>query len=259
MWDYFEGLAGLLSGAARVVRWEQRGCGRSERRGPYTIARFTGDLEAVRARLAGPRMALLGHSWGSHLALRYTLEHPDRVSALIYVAGTGIDRERDWHPHYRRNLRARLGQHADRWQALDDRDRTPAEEREWAVLQWSADYAGDHALRHAEELATPWRGLNHDCGRAVMTDFKRELADVDFAARCRALDVPVLIVDGPADIRPRWSVDSLHQALPHVERVSLPGTAHLPWIDDPEGFRRTVAGFLERTATPDREPPPVSP
>jgi proline iminopeptidase len=79
-----------------------------------------------------------------------------------------------------------------------------------------------------------------------MADVKRKLATTDLAARCRALDVPVLIVDGPDDIRPRWAVDSLHEALPRAERVSLTGAAHLPWAEDPDGFRRAVSSFLTR-------------
>src|SRR4051794_16919298 len=83
-WDYFDDVADLLHGSVRVIRWDQRGCGRSQRRGPYSIARSIADLDAVREQSAGPRTALLGHSWGAHLALRYAIDHPDRVSHLIY-------------------------------------------------------------------------------------------------------------------------------------------------------------------------------
>ncbi|SCG34952.1 alpha/beta fold hydrolase [Micromonospora humi] len=245
LWDHLEPVARLLEADARTIRWDQRGCGRSQRRGPYTTARFVADLNAVREQLGGPRVALLGHSWGAHLALRYALDHPDRVSHLIYVSGTGIDPDRGWHPHYERNLRRRLGAHRDRWEALGARDRTPAEEREWAVLQWSADFADpDAALRHAEAMATPWRGVNRECNRAVNAEVKRELRESDLAARCEALDLPVLIVDGAEDIRPRWAVDSLHRALPNCARVSLAGTGHLPWVEDPDGFRQAVTSFL---------------
>jgi proline iminopeptidase len=244
-WDYFDDVAELLRDTARIVRWDQRGCGRSEQRGPYSVARSVADLDAVREQLAGPRTAVLGHSWGAHLALRYALEHPDRVSDLIYVSGTGIDAERRWHPHYERNLRLALGDRLDRWEALSARTRTPAEEREWATLQWSADFA-DHgtAMRHAERMATPWLGLNYECGRVINTEVKQEIGNRDFAAQCRSLDIPVLIVDGAADIRPRWAVDSLYQALPDAERVSLAGGGHLPWIEHRDDFRRAVNSFL---------------
>lgn len=175
LWDYLDPLARLLNEHLRVIRWDQRGCGRSQRRGPYNVARFVADLDAVRDQLAGPRTALLGHSWGAHLALRYAIEHPERVSQLIYVSGTGIDPGRDWHPHYKRNLRLRLGDRLGRWETLGSRTRTPAEEREWAVLQWSADFADhDAALRHAERMATPWLGINYDCSRTINAEVKQE-------------------------------------------------------------------------------------
>ncbi|MGC4892476.1 alpha/beta fold hydrolase [Micromonospora sp. DT31] len=245
VWGYLGPLARLLDGDARAIRWDQRGCGRSERRGPYSVDRFVADLDAVREHLAGPRTAVLGHSWGAHLALRYAIEHPERVSHLIYVSGTGIDPERGWHPHYERNLRRRLGPHLHRWEALGARDRTPAEERERAVLQWSADFADpDAAMTHAEDLATPWLGINHDCNRAVNAEVKHELRTSEIAARCRTLDLPVLIIDGPEDIRPRWSVDSLHRGLTNCRRVSLAGAGHLPWVEKPDDFRTAVTTFL---------------
>ncbi|MGC4888084.1 alpha/beta fold hydrolase [Micromonospora sp. DT227] len=249
MWDYLGPVARLVDDHVRVIRWDQRGCGRSERRGPYTVDRFVADLDAVHERLAGPRTALLGHSWGAHLALRYALDHPERVSHLIYVSGTGIDPERGWHPHYERSLRRRLEPHRDRWEALEAGADTPAVERERAVLQWSADFADpETALRHAEGMTTPWLGLNRDCNQALNAEVKRELREADIAARCRALDLPVLIIDGPEDIRPRWGVDSLEKALPNCERVSLPGSGHLPWVENPHDFRRAVTAFLAATA-----------
>ncbi|MEV4201918.1 alpha/beta fold hydrolase [Micromonospora globbae] len=261
LWDYLDPVARLLDDRARTIRWDQRGCGRSQRRGPYSVARFVADLDAVRDQLAGPRMALLGHSWGAHLALRYTIEHPERVSHLIYVSGTGIDPERGWHPHYKRNLRLRLGHHLDRWEALSARTRTPEEDREQAVLQWSADFA-DHgtALRHAEGMATPWLGINYDCNQAINAEVKQELSNSEMAVQCRALDLPVLIIDGTEDIRPRWAVDSLHQALTNSQRVSLAGSGHLPWVENPHDFRRTVTTFLtqhsrQTLSQVHREPP----
>lgn len=31
-----------------------------------------------------------GHSWGAHLALFYALAHPERVTALVLLNGTGM-------------------------------------------------------------------------------------------------------------------------------------------------------------------------
>jgi len=247
LWDYFGDLAGMLGDACRTVRWDQRGCGRSEHRGPYTVARFVADLDAVRQHAAAPRIDLLGHSWGAMLALRYTLEHPDRVGRLVYVSGTGIDPEQTWRPAFHDNLDRRLGDDTARLQALKRRDRTAAEERDLAVLQWSADFADPTTARqHAEQLATPWFGINYECNTTISAEVSRYLRDHDVAELCRGIDVPTLIVDGDRDLRPRWAVDSLRHALRSGQRLTLAGAGHLPWVEDPDRFRAAVTDFLAR-------------
>ena len=248
-WDTFGDLAGLLADVAAVHRWDQRGCGRSEWRGPYTVARGLADLDAVLDHHELPRTSLLGHSWGAELALRYTLGHPDRVTRLVYVSGIGVDPEETWHDDYERNLRDRLGGHLDRIQELEGRaGRTEAEEREFDLLWLSADFVDrDRSLELAERLTTPFLGMNRECARALNADRRRSSGGL--LGACANLAVPVLLVDGAHDVRPRWAVDSLERALPAVRRVMLEGAGHLPWVDEPAAFRAAVIGFL--TAAPE--------
>jgi proline iminopeptidase len=246
LWDMFADLAPDLASAAgvRAVRWDQRGCGRSQRRGPYSVARSVADLDAVRAATGVPAVDLLGHSWGATLALCYAVTHPERVRRLVYVSGTGVDPGEPWRIEFHANADARLGP-ADRarLEALRAADPSPERDRELAVLQWSADFVdAGRAVDHARALADPWLGINGECSAAVNADVPAWLPGL--ARRCRELAVPVLIVDGERDNRPRWAVDSLAAALPRVRRVTLAGAGHLPWVEDPDGFRRTVAGFL---------------
>ncbi|GIF73227.1 hypothetical protein Asi02nite_27450 [Asanoa siamensis] len=245
MWDYFDDVVRLLGDGVRAVRWDQRGCGRSAGDGPYTIARFIADLDAVRVSCGVERVHLLGHSWGATLALRYALVHPERVASLSYVSGTGVDPDSTWKPTYAREVLRRIGADAPRWQELESRDRTPGEEREHAVLQWTTDFVDPATARErAEEFATPWWGINYVCSAAINGEAKRFLVDNDVPALCRSLAVPTLIVDGDRDLRPRWAVDSLERSLPDVRRVTLAGAGHIPWAEDPAGFRAAVLGFL---------------
>lgn len=229
----FGDVADALAGHVRVIRWDQRGCGRSERRGPYSMARTAADLDAVRRHHGLDRMALLGHSWGAQLALRYALDHPDRVSRLVYVSGVGLGRS--WHPVYEQAIEARMA----------GRPRPAAKTREEAVLRWSADFADrDRAMDLAERMATPWFDVNYECNAAINASDRTEWREDELAAACRELPVPTLIVDGAHDIRPRWAVDSLHQALPSVTRVTLPDAGHVPWLEQPAAFYSTLLGFL---------------
>jgi proline iminopeptidase len=62
LWDYFEDVAGMLGDACHTIRWDQRGCGRSQRQVPYTVARSIADLDAVRRHIGARRIGLIGHS-----------------------------------------------------------------------------------------------------------------------------------------------------------------------------------------------------
>ncbi|MFF4503959.1 alpha/beta fold hydrolase [Streptomyces sp. NPDC001401] len=248
LWDMFADVAELLADLTPVVRWDQRGCGRSERSvaGPWTSDRFVADLDAVRRHFGLERIRLLGHSWGAQLALSYALSHPERVSGLVYVAGTGIGPDADWHPGYQANLLARLGEHPERlarWRELKDRPaRSEDEDREMSVLQWSAEFEDrERALEHAGRMADPWFGINHESNKALNEERRRIWGTPELYDACRSLDLPVLILDGVHDIRPRSAVDSLERALPRVRRVILPDAGHMVWTDDPKGFREAVA------------------
>ena len=41
-----------------------------------------------------------GHSTGADLALTYALSYPEHVRALVYLSGTGVQDDRQWHEAY---------------------------------------------------------------------------------------------------------------------------------------------------------------
>ena len=87
---------------ARGVRtWfpEPRGVGRSEG-SPHTMAEAVADLESVRTAVGVESWVVLGHSWGSDLAVRYALDHPESVSRVVGIAGHGLRKDRTWSAAY---------------------------------------------------------------------------------------------------------------------------------------------------------------
>ena len=171
LWDMSGSLAATLASRLRVIRWDQRGCGRSERRGPYSVARCAADLDAVRSGLGLEKTALFGHSWGATLALRYALDHPDRVSALVYACGTGLGWS--WRePFEPRHLRP-----AGPAPGPASRNCRPgARSREATIVQWSAEFGDGREREHAEEMATPWFGINQDCYTRDLVRARADLA-----------------------------------------------------------------------------------
>lgn len=78
---------------------EPRGVGRSGG-GPHTMERAVADLEAIRTAIGVDTWLVLGHSWGSDLAVRYAVEHPRSVTAVVGIAGRGFQRDRTWSEIY---------------------------------------------------------------------------------------------------------------------------------------------------------------
>lgn len=78
---------------------EPRGVGRSDG-GPHTMQEGIADLEAIRRSAGLSSWIVLGHSWGSDLAVRYAVECPDSVEAVVGIAGRGVQLDRTWSEQY---------------------------------------------------------------------------------------------------------------------------------------------------------------
>jgi len=244
--DYMQPLDPMFADHLRVIRWDQRGCGLSGQVGPYTLRRFLADLSHVGLATSSSPVSMLGHSWGANLALHYALEWPERVRCLIYVSGTGVGHS--WKEAWRSNSRSRLRRDVKRQiERLAARQRTVEEDKDLAILQWSADFADrSRAQFFAAQLADRWYPVNYECNAALNAEAD-EWDEPSLLSRCQNLAVPTLIIHGSCDPRPCSAVDGLYHALPNVRRIILDNTGHVPWLENPEIFQRTVLDFLTAT------------
>lgn len=98
--DYLAPVAAMLDDIAQVIRFEGRGCGRSDACPPYSIETCLADLEAVRRYYGIERWIVSGHSAGADLALMYALAYPERVLGCICISGGRMHNDREWHRIY---------------------------------------------------------------------------------------------------------------------------------------------------------------
>jgi proline iminopeptidase len=244
LWDYLGSLAALLEDRHTVVRFDQRGCGRSGGGAPFTLAQAVDDLDQVRAAYGLAQWTVVGHSWGAELVLRYAAQHPQRVTAVGYLAGIGAGN--DFHERYVATRAARLGADLERWEELRTRARTADEEREFCLLQWRPDFAPADAAAHAQAL---WdtRPDGAEINAAANAQLWTERATDDLLQLAGRVTCPVLMLFGRDDPRP-WDVTTpVFDALPRVERVVLDDAGHAPWVEQPETVRRILAEFLGAT------------
>lgn len=92
-----------LARGHRLVRYDERGCGLSDREvEELSLESFVSDLAAVVDAAELERSALLGLSQGGAIAIAYAVRHPERVSHLVVCGGYARGRlKRDLSPEQR--------------------------------------------------------------------------------------------------------------------------------------------------------------
>lgn len=238
----------MLDDITEVLRYDQRGSGRSERAPPYDVATFVADLDSLRAHWGFDRWIVAGHSWGASLALAYAVAHPDRVSALVQIDGTGLIK--DWRGEYDAisDDRRTPDQRARRAELLEilksGRELSLEENKEYCVLTWQSDFA-DRSLAegYARQFLREYPHSN-DVNTALNADWARLLADDSFVEAACRIDVPVLVVHGSLDPRPARLAERLAASLPNARLAIIPKTGHSPWVEQPKATRQALRQFL---------------
>lgn len=231
----------MVEDAAFVVRYDQRGGGRSAEVGPpYDVATFLEDLEEIRSELEIESWVVGGHSWGALLALLYCLEHPDRAVGLLYLAGPGLKpalREEAWSERMSRLTES---------ERRELEDGTASAQRRLS-LRWATDFAHrDNCPNFEREPLYRWP-INEEVNRALGGELTQLLDGREPRVRLAKLGVPAIVVRGDGDPIPRRGPQEVATLLPHADFVELPGVGHVPWLERPELLRDAVRSFLAAT------------
>lgn len=225
----------------RVLRYDLRGFGKST-----TAAVSFGhgeDLLELLDHLDLERAALLGISYGGRAALHAALLAPERIEALVLVSPslTGLDYvptetelallERD----------EALGATGD-WAGMADND----------VALW-VDGPGQMPGRAPARV----RGRVRAMALGGYLDYTRRYprpedeprprpVEPPLIERLSELTAPLLIVEGALDTgMTRAAADRLASAIPGARRVTVPDTAHMLPLEEPERFVDLVEDFLD--------------
>lgn len=249
LWDYLGPVAAMTDDLVTSYRYDQRGCGRSTGGGPYTLARYLSDLEALRRHWGLDRFIIAGHSWGAELALHYALEYRERVAGLIHVSGSGID------PVYRAEYRARR---ARRLGANGVRERKALEaawitegtleaERRYCELQWSTDFVDPATARErARALFVDNLRMNLRINRELVADAGAVTLHTSMPMKLRSLKMPAFVIHGSEDLRPDSAAAQIADLLPLAQLRVIPGAAHYLWIEAPEIWRKMLRDCVQK-------------
>jgi proline iminopeptidase len=254
-----------LSDRFHFVLYDQRGSLRSSApESTITVDRLVRDLDGLRRQLGQERLALLAHSMGSALGYAYLAKYPDRVRGLVLFAPVRPTEDPLRFLGVPASDTARLGelhralgarQNARRLatlsaEGLDRADTTSFTDRERTAL-WRIGLAARMLAR-----ADQWHALrggprfyNPRVGEAIERNSRPAQRDSLWRSFLPALDRfqgPVVAIAGDEDFldpgAALWRYAAVR--LPRLKLEVLPGAGHLPWIDQPTGFRTLVNDAL---------------
>lgn len=239
-WEYVDAAIDALARHFRVVSFplcDERSSGLrfDEARG------FDNYLDQVRRALddcAIERAVLCGISFGGLVALRFAAVHGDRTAGLVLASTPGPG----WHLRRRHEIYARL------------------------PYVFGPLFLAEAPLRLRREIAASfpdlagrWRFAGSQIGRLIraplslsrMADRARLIGTVDFAADCRRVSAPTLVVTGEPGLD---HVVPVNQSSGYLSLIGgslgvvLERTGHLGSITQPERFAAVVRDFADRRA-----------
>lgn len=233
MWDA-QVLA--FSSRFRVIRYDTRGYGKSRSRDTEFSNRQ--DLLDLLDHLQVPTAHVIGISRGGQIAIDFTLEHPERVTALVSVAagfsGWSFPAGQEVPEEEAAFAAMEAAEEARDWQRLADLE----------TAMW-ADGPGQPQDRIDPEMRRRvWRWIYENSTRS---DGKATPIPLDppAAGRLREIRVPTLILLGNLDTKAiLLMADEMASGIPGAAKAVFPGVAHMVPLEVPDQFNRTVMSFL---------------
>jgi len=216
-----------------------------------TWENLTADAEALREYLGFTRWAVLGHSFGGHVALEYALRHPDRVSHLVLL-DTGADSR--W---ARVNAPRRLAQQGYKPATVELVHRWFHGEfspREYLPIFWRIGGAYSHGpawVAVGRELAHGgWRSRVRP--EALIFAGRHLLDGWSVVDRLGEINAPTLVMAGREDfVFPPDCQEELAAGIPGSRLVLIAGAGHNPQDERPAEVMRTLRAFLTGPGAPE--------
>lgn len=242
-----------LADSCRLIYYAQRGRGASlgnVRPEDVTLATEIDDLDALRANLRLPSVALLGHSWGGVLAMEYAIQHPERTSHLILMSPGPASH--DDYMLLRAERRRTAPGDVERLTALSSTPEYHAGDMEAEATYYRTHFGA--TLRNPEQLEQLLRSLRANFtpdailkARAIeerLMDETWRSSTYDLLPKLARLRVPTIVIHGEHDLIPVECARHIAEAIPGARFVLLGGSGHFSYLEAPDAVHKAVIEFL---------------
>jgi proline iminopeptidase len=234
-----------------MIYLDQRGAGRSERpwNDAYSLSLLVEDIEALRRRLGVDRLNLIGHSFGTIIAMEYGARYPKHVERMV-LAASGPDLPDAFNRMCDRVARTDPAAYARAVAAVE-----PGSQRRCNMWGDGVFKAGGmqrfvngnmFPKSETEALINQADRANGLRNRGELSNalIRQGVLDYRFT-QTSALRMPVLVIAGERDLQAGIEPQREFVAkVPSARMLAYDQGGHFMWAEEPERFARDVISFL---------------
>jgi proline iminopeptidase len=232
----------------RLLLVDERGQGRSETAPPetWTLERHARDVDALATALDLERYVVLGHSFGSLIALQHAVDFSGRPAGTIVSSGFPSERflahveeqlERFEPVELREQVQSSWAREADA-RTPEDVGRLFADQLPFHFADPRDPRIGDLRAAMAEAVYSP------DVLRAAATS---GYGGIDVEDRLGDVAHPVLVLAGRHDRTCSMpAAEAIAGGIAGAELVVLERSGHMTYVEEPDAYVAAVRRFLAR-------------
>jgi pimeloyl-ACP methyl ester carboxylesterase len=219
-----------LASFARLILFDKRGTGLSDRVGLPSLEVRMDDVRAVLDAVGSERAALVGYSEGGPMSALFAATYPERTSALVMIGS------------YARMMQGPGYEFGRTPQQLQDY--IDEVERDWGK-PIGIDRRGPS--RRGDERFRQWwaRFLRASASPRDAVSLLQMNSQIDVRHVLPSIRVPTLLLHSVGDLAlPVQGSRYMANAIPGARLVEMPGEDHLPFLSDAEQIIDEIEEFL---------------
>lgn len=232
MWD---DVVARLASDFRILRYEQRGHGRSDLgREPLSFELLADDCASLMAHAGVASATIIGASMGGTTGLMVAARHPALVERVV-VAGSRPSSAPEALTYWSGQI-----------------DTVKASGVEAIALGTLQRWFTQSTLAAETPALCAAREMMQDTPASTYLAVAELLRSYDVRSWLAAVACPVLLVSGESDLGARSSLDSTGALLADCRTTLIPGAGHLPPVEQPDRFLNAVVDFLHESGRVDK-------
>jgi proline iminopeptidase len=245
--DYLYPHLGLIGQYYSLIYYDQRHCGRSEAivdEDSISLDTFVQDLRAIQKELGHEKIAVLGHSWGSLLALAYAASYPESVDQLMLISPIPLSSEE--YPILLQERARRLAPYMSEVKMLQNSSKYAAKDPE-LLQRYDRLILGTFCAQHKSIYNIDLRRSTEARakGDRVYETLKRNFFSRPFNLyeHLSKISCRTWIVHGIEDPHPLAVAEKIHISIRRSQLQCVENCGHFPFAEQPVAFNQHFQAF----------------